>query len=80
MVRTTGSGLLRRPGSWPNGIAVSTGRIRTKTVREGAIYLSGLGRRASRGLRPNLPPPHSGNGNPRSPHRATPWQNRYVER
>jgi NAD(P) transhydrogenase len=31
----------------PGGIAVSTGGIPTKSVREGAIYLSGLGQRAS---------------------------------
>jgi len=31
----------------PGGIAVSTAGIPTKTVREGAIYLSGLGQRAS---------------------------------
>jgi NAD(P) transhydrogenase len=32
--------------SRPGGIAVSTGGIPTKAVREGAIYLSGLGQRA----------------------------------
>jgi NAD(P) transhydrogenase len=35
------------PGARPGGIAVSTGGIPTKTVREGAIYLSGLGQSAS---------------------------------
>jgi NAD(P) transhydrogenase len=36
----------------PGGIAVSTAGIPTKTVREGAIYLSGLGQSAS-----GVPPP-----------------------
>ncbi len=35
------------PSPRPGGIAVSTGGIPTKSVREGAIYLSGLGQRAS---------------------------------
>ena len=35
------------PNPRPGGIAVSTAGIPTKTVREGAIYLSGLGQRAS---------------------------------
>ena len=35
------------PQPRPGGIAVSTGGIPTKTVREGAIYLSGLGQSAS---------------------------------
>ena len=35
------------PHPRPGGIAVSTGGIPTKTVREGAIYLSGLGQSAS---------------------------------
>jgi NAD(P) transhydrogenase len=34
-------------GPRPGGLAVSTGGIPTKTVREGAIYLSGLGQSAS---------------------------------
>ena len=36
----------------PGGLAVSTGGIPTKSVREGAIYLSGLGQTAS-----GVPPP-----------------------
>jgi NAD(P) transhydrogenase len=35
------------PSTRPGGIAVSTAGISTKTVREGAIYLSGLGQSAS---------------------------------
>lgn len=35
------------PGSRPGGIAVAAAGIPTKTVREGAIYLSGLGQGAS---------------------------------
>jgi len=35
------------PGARPGGIAVSTAGIPTKTIREGAIYLSGLGQSAS---------------------------------
>lgn len=34
------------PSPRPGGVAVSTGGIPTKTVREGAIYLSGLGQTA----------------------------------
>ena len=40
------------PWPRPGGIAVSTAGIPTKTVREGAIYLSGLGQSAS-----GVPPP-----------------------
>jgi len=35
------------PGARPGGIAVSTAGIPTKTIREGAIYLSGLEQSAS---------------------------------
>lgn len=35
------------PNPRPGGIAVSTAGIPTKTVREGAIYLSGLGQSAN---------------------------------
>src|SRR5262245_22975263 len=39
------------PNPRPGGIAVSTAGIPTKTIREGAIYLSGLGQSAI-GVRP----------------------------
>jgi NAD(P) transhydrogenase len=40
------------PHPRPGGLAVSTGGIPTKAVREGAIYLSGLGQTAN-----GVPPP-----------------------
>lgn len=41
----------------PGGIAVSTGGIPTKTIREGAIYLSGLGQSAALGTSPSSQDP-----------------------
>jgi NAD(P) transhydrogenase len=41
----------------PGGIAVSTAGIPTKTVREGAIYLSGLGQSASGASAPSVQDP-----------------------
>lgn len=41
----------------PGGIAVSTAGIPTKTVREGAIYLSGLGQNASGASAPSVQDP-----------------------
>jgi NAD(P) transhydrogenase len=43
----------------PGGIAVSTAGIPTKTVREGAIYLSGLGQSAELGTSPHPQDPWS---------------------
>lgn len=45
------------PSPRPGGIAVSTAGIPTKTVREGAIYLSGLGQSASGVPAPNTHDP-----------------------
>lgn len=46
-------------GTRPGGIAVSTAGIPTKTVREGAIYLSGLGQSAELGTSPHPQDPWS---------------------
>jgi NAD(P) transhydrogenase len=46
-------------GARPGGIAVSTAGIPTKTVREGAIYLSGLGQSAELGASPHPQDPWS---------------------
>ena len=45
------------PNARPGGIAVSTAGIPTKTLREGAVYLSGLGQTAHHFPTPNAPDP-----------------------